>query len=1040
MKSYFVLLITALIPGFILGQKFTEWQDPEINQINRQPMHTSFFAYDSEQQALKGDMSATDSYLNLNGVWKFNWTKDADGRPDSFWNVTYNDKSWNEIEVPGMWETQGYGNPVYSGVGFEWKDSYGDHLKTPPLVPIKNNHVGSYRRSVKVPEKWRGKDVMIHLGPASSNIYLWVNGKFVGYSEDNKLEAEFDITPYVKYGKENIIAFQIFRWCDGSYLEDQDYLRFHGISRDSYLYARNSNRIDDLRVVAGLDSNYKDGHLKINLKNKGCHHIKLELKNANGKLAGSALIKGNGNQTAEICVDSPDKWSAEAPSLYTLLASAYGSSDELIEVIPIKVGFRTVEISGSQLLINGQPILIKGVNRHELDSENGYVVSKQRMEQDIQLMKKFNINAVRTSHYPNDAYWYELCDKYGLYMVAETNIESHGMGFKEKSLAHEPSFRKAHLERNMRNVQRNYNHPAIIMWSLGNECGNGDNFQACYDWIKKEDTSRPIHFEQAYETGTTSDIYCPMYPPFDKCIGYCENDGFAKPFIMCEYAHSMGNSLGDFRTYWELIRKYPKFQGGFIWDMVDQAFLMKKDDGKQIYGYDGDFSYLPTGDANYCVNGLFTPAREPNPQAHEVKYYYQNIWTTLAGGGNSIGICINNENFFRDLSAYRLKWELLKNGVSQLTGIIENLNVEAQKSKVIPLPIQKKDDGEEWILNVSYSLKSREGMLPPEYEVAKQQLPLSKRKDTYFASNKKDQPGNYSVLVNDMNKTHILINNNDVVYRFRKSDGFLDIFEYRGVQMMKNGTVLKPNFWRAPTDNDYGAKLHQRLAKWKDPELVLKSLKVDTVDGNIGVIAHYNMPSVHAHLIMKYDMNTDGSMTVTQRMVADTTKSVPMLFRFGMQLTMPKSFNQISYYGRGPVENYSNRNSNTDLGIYHQSVSEQFHPYVRPQETGTKTDIRWWCLYDSTGKGLRFISSAPFSASSLHYTIDTLDDGKEKQCRHSSELPEDDVTNMLIDYAQMGMTTVDSWSSIAEKSYQLPYRDYEFSFTMMPFNQFIKMD
>ncbi len=1040
MKSKIFILIIALIPGMIQSQKFTEWQDPEVNQLNREDMHTSFFAYGSESEALEGEMSASDAYINLNGLWKFHWTNDADGRPDSFWKENYNDKSWSEIEVPGMWETQGYGTPVYAGVGYEWKDTYGDHLKNPPVVPVKNNHVGSYRRSIKVPENWKGKDVIIHLGPASSNVYVWINGKFVGYSEDNKLEAEFNITPFVRYGNENLIAFQIFRWCDGSYLEDQDYLRFHGISRDSYLYSRNPNRIDDIRVVAGLKNNYEDGVLKINLKNKGCHHINIELKDAHDKLVGTSSIKGQGNQSVEINVDTPEKWSAETPTLYTLLATAYNSSDEVIEVIPIKVGFRTVEIYGSQLLINGKPILIKGINRHELDSENGYVVSKQQMEQDIQLMKKFNINAVRTSHYPNDSYWYDLCDKYGVYMVAETNIESHGMGFKEKSLAHEPSYRKAHLERNMRNVKRNFNHPAIIMWSLGNECGNGENFQVCYDWIKKEDPSRIVHFEQAYEMGSTSDIYCPMYPPFDRCINYCENKNYNKPFIMCEYAHSMGNSLGDFKTYWELIRKYPKFQGGFIWDMVDQSVLMTRRDGSLVYGYDGDFSYLPTGDANYCVNGLFNPQKTPNPQAYEVKYYYQNIWTTLSNTDSSIGICINNEHFFRDLSAYRMKWELLRNGISQMTGVVENLSVAPQESGFIHLPIRKIDDGEEWLLNISYLLKTREGMLPPDYEVAKQQLQLSQKMSTYCNQNKEYITDSHSIAVNDMNSTHILINNNDVVYRFRKSDGFLDILEYKGEQMMKNGTVLKPNFWRAPTDNDYGAKLHQRLNKWKNPKLVLKSLKVDTIYGNICVNASYDMPSVHAKLTLKYDMNTDGSMTVTQRMIADSTKSAPMLFRFGMQMTMSKSYDNVAYYGRGPYENYSNRNSNTDLGIYHQSVSEQFHPYVRPQENGTKTDIRWWNVYNSTGKGLRFVSDTPFSASALHYAIETLDDGNEKKCRHSSDLKEEDLTNLLIDYAQMGMTTVDSWSSIAEEPYRLPYKDYEFSFTIVPFNQYIKMD
>ncbi|MDE7166463.1 MAG: DUF4981 domain-containing protein [Bacteroidaceae bacterium] len=1037
MKKLIKLLLLMMITGeTVYGQHFTEWQDPSVNQINRYPMHTDFFAYKSVEDAVKNNREISSHYLDLNGIWKFHWSKDADGRPDTFWKENFNDKSWDDICVPGMWETQGYGMPVYAGCEYEWKDAYGRSRKTPPIVPVKDNHVGSYRKEITVPADWKGKEVIIHFGAASSNIYVWVNGKFVGYSEDNKLEAEFDITPFVKFGQENLVAFQVFRWCDGSYLEDQDYLRYHGISRNSYMYARNPKRIDNILVSAGLDKNYKNGVLSIDVANKGCHHINLDLLDEEGKHIVTYTINGKGRQKAIIDVPSPDKWSAETPVLYTLLATACEASGKVIEVVPVKVGFRTVEIVGSQLLVNGQPILIKGVNRHELDARGGYVVSRERMLQDIQLMKKMNVNAVRTCHYPNDAYWYDLCDQYGLYMVAETNIESHGMGFKEKSLAHDPAFRKAHLERNMRNVQRNFNHPAIILWSLGNECGNGENFQACYDWIKSVDSSRPIHFEQAYETGTTSDIYCPMYPPFDRCIRYCENPDYVKPFIMCEYAHAMGNSLGDFKTYWELIRKYPKFQGGFVWDMVDQAMAMRNSDGNWIYGYDGDFGYLPTGDANFCVNGLFNPDRSPNPHAYEVKYYYQNIWTSRVEG-NAGKIKIMNENFFRDLSAYRLKWELLQNGKVERTGIIEKLDVQPQASVIISLPIGDINDSEEWILNVSYLQKEREGVIPAGHEVAKQQLALTSYKHLFETSDSKSVSCSLPLEVNDLNITHILVRNHNVAFRFRKSDGLMDVFDVNGERMIKSGTVLKPNFWRAPTDNDYGAKLHKRLERWKDPDMRLRELKADTIGGRACVVAKYDMPAVYATLILQYDMAPDGSMVVTQRMIADTTRSAPMLFRFGMQLTMPKSFNRVAYYGRGPVENYSNRCGNANLGIYYQSVSEQFHPYVRPQENGTKTDVRWWNLYNEAGKGLQFIASSPFSASALHYSLETLDDGKEKRQRHSSELKEEELTNFLIDYAQMGMTGIDSWSSIAEPEYQLPYRNYEFVFKIIPLKEYI---
>lgn len=1042
MKSSLLIkaLLLLLLPVWVsaAGQTFTEWKTPAVNEINRRSMHTDYRVYPTLRAAVERDSIAGDAYLSLNGLWKFHWSENVDGRPEAFEKRGYNDKSWKSIPVPGMWEVYGYGKPVYAGVNFEWKGTYGNTFATPPTVPDKDNHAGSYRKVVTIPASWKGKDIFAHFGPASSNIYVWVNGKFVGYSEDNKLESEFDITPYAEPGKENIIAFQIFRWCDGSYLEDQDYLRYHGISRDSYLYARGKKRIDDIRVTPALDERYENGKLHVAVDNHGCSKIGLSLYDCEGKEVAASMIEGNGKREATLAVDSPDKWSAETPVLYTLVATGYDSAGKEVEAIPVNVGFRTVEICGSQLLVNGKPVLIKGVNRHELDAQSGYVVPRELMEEHIKLMKKNNINAVRTCHYPDDSYWYDLCDKYGIYMVAEANIESHGMGFKEKSLAHEPSYRKAHLERNMRNVQRNFNHPAVILWSLGNECGNGENFRACYDWIKKEDPSRPVHFEQAYETGSTSDIYCPMYPPFDRCINYCENEEYTKPFIMCEYAHAMGNSLGDFKTYWELIRKYPKFQGGFIWDMIDQAAVTVDGDGNRIFGYDGDLGYATTGDANYCVNGLFSPDGRPHPHTEEVKYFYQNILTSKAGDKPG-EIEIFNENFFKNLSDYRLEWELLENGVAVRTGVVDRLDVAPQCKKIISLPVGKIDDKAECLLNVRYVTKAKDGVLPAGHVAAREQIVLADGID-FFGKQPKSVREYRPLAVNDLNRSHIIISNDNAVFRFRKADGFMDIMDVNGMRVLKSGSMLKPNFWRAPTDNDFGAKLQNRLAKWKNPEFRLKELTADSLDGKAVVRALYDIPAVHASLSLEYTMEADGSLTVTQKMTADTTRREPMMFRFGMELTAPKSFDHIEYYGRGPHENYSNRNSSAPLGIYRQSVSEQFHPYLRPQETGTKTDVRWWTVYDRAGNGLKFVAPRPFSISTLHYALNTLDDGQYKSQRHSETLPEDNLTNILIDYAQMGMTGIDSWSSIAEPEYRLPYGDYEFTFRIEPVKIYLPCD
>ena len=971
--------------------------------------------------------------MSLNGRWKFYWVKDADARPEDFWRTDFNDKGWADFPVPGVWELHGYGVPVYSGVEFGWKGYEGRTFKKPPYVPTENNHIGSYRREVVIPAEWKGKDIIAHFGAVSSNMYLWVNGKFVGYSEDSRIEAEFDLTPYVKPGQKNLIAFQVFRWCDGSYLEDQDVFRYSGVSRDCYLYARNDRRIEDIRVTPDLDSRYSNGTLDIRLQVTGrSQAVSLVLLDAEGKKVCTEELRWTGRLQATMQVEQPAKWTAETPYLYTLMATLKDGT-AVREVVPVKVGFRKIEIRNSQLLVNGQPVLIKGVNRHEIGPDEGSYVSRERMLQDIQLMKQFNINAVRTCHYPDDPYWYELCDRYGLYMVAEANLESHGMGFKETTLAKEPSYKKAHLERNQRHVQRNFNHPCIILWSMGNECGNGANFEACYEWIKKEDPSRFIHFEQAYDTGSTTDVYCPMYPTYSRCIRYCEDESKTKPFIMCEYAHAMGNALGDFKNYWDLIRKYPKFQGGFIWEWVDLSPRWTGRNGEMIYGYDGDFEDYKTNDNNYSVKGLVSPDRRPNPHSYEVRYFYQNIWTT-AGDLSKGEIKIYNENFFRDLSAYALEWELLKNGKVMRSGTVEHIECGPQQTVSLNLDWGKTEGQGEWLLNVKYVQRDREGIIPPRHVVAKAQLALSPytAPDLSLAN---DTPHYVQAVVpdvNDRNLAYLIVEGEDFRIRFNKQTGFMERYVVDGTEFIKAGSALTPNFWRAPTDNDYGARLQEKYAVWKDPGLRLTSLKHEAQDGRIVVSAEYDMRHVGGKLSLTYTINNKGAVKVNQKMTADKGRRVSEMFRFGMQLVMPKAFEYVSYYGRGPVENYSNRNHCTDLGIYHQTVDEQFYPYIRPQENGTKTDIRWWTVADVRGIGLQFVGDAPFSASSLHYTIESLDEGPVKRQGHSQEVEKADLTNVLIDKVQMGLACIDSWGAVPEAEFRLPYTDYDFTFVMTP--------
>ena len=1038
MKKYVFLGLAGCALLSANAQTFKEWQDESVNEVNRAAMHTHFFAYENAEKAGSDVKENSKNFMSMNGSWKFFWVKNADQRPTDFWKVGYNDKGWDDMKVPAVWELNGYGDPIYVNIGYPWRNQYKNN---PPHVPTEKNHVGSYRREFVIPADWSGKDIVAHFGAVSSNMYLWVNGKFVGYSEDSKLEAEFDLTPYVKPGQKNLIAFQVFRWCDGSYFEDQDFFRYTGVARDCYLYARNKKRIDDIRVVPDLDAEYKSGSLTVNLSLKGNAAVSLELLDAANKTVATAEVKGAGKQSSVIRVDNPNKWTAETPYLYTLRATLK-EGNKVTEVVPLKVGFRKIELKNSQLLVNGQPVLFKGADRHEMDPDGGYVVSRERMIQDIQIMKKFNLNAVRTCHYPDDSFWYDLCDKYGIYVVAEANLESHGMGYDEATLAKVPSFKKTHLERNQRNVQRNYNHPSIIFWSLGNEAGYGPNFDAAYDWVKKEDPSRAVQYERSGYEGKT-DIHCPMYLNYKDCIKYCEDDSKTKPLIQCEYAHAMGNSEGGFKEYWDLVRKYPKYQGGFIWDFVDQSCRWTGKNGKMIYAYGGDFNRFDASDNNFCDNGLISPDRVPNPHMYEVGYFYQNIWTTAADlkAGE---LNVYNENFFRDLSAYALEWEVMKNGTVVRTGRVDNLNVAPQQTAKIKLDLGKTCACAEWLLNVKYVQKQREGLVPAGHIVAKDQLVLNEYKAPAMTLQNVTDMNIQTALprIDDANSQCVMIEGENFNIQFAKADGFMDKYMVDGLDMIKEGAKLTPNFWRAPTDNDLGAGLQQKYAVWKNPEFKLASLKSEMKDGLAVVSAEYEMPSVSAgtKLQLTYEINNRGAVKVNQKLVAEKGAKVSNIFRFGMQMVMPKSFENISYYGRGPVENYIDRKWATELGVYNQTVTDQFYAYIRPQENGNKTDIRWWKLLNEAGSGLQFVAEAPFSASALHYTIESLDSGWEKKQEHSNEVEPADLTNFLIDKVQMGLGCVDSWGAIPREEYMLPYGDYEFTFIMQPINNSIVIE
>ena len=1022
MKKLTIVLLAALSQCVAAhGQTFKEWLAPEVNAVNRAPMRAAHFAFAQNERAMHvQDKKTSANYLSLNGLWKFNWVKDATQRPTDFWKTDFNDKGWTYMRVPGMWELNGYGSPIYVNTGYAWRNQF---KSNPPEVPTENNHVGSYRRWITVPTAWKGKDIFVHFGSVTSNIYLWVNGKYVGYSEDSKLQADFNLTPYLQPGRPNLISFQVFRWCDGTYLEDQDFFRLSGVARETYLYARSKNRIDDLRVTPDLTDNYTNGQLNIDIKATTAAPIELTLADAQGKQVAQATAKGSGRTTMQI--EKPHKWTAETPYLYTLTARMKGSG----EFIPVKVGFRKVEIRNAQVLVNGQPVLFKGANRHELDPDGGYVVSAERMLQDVKLMKKLNINAVRTCHYPDDALWYDLCDQYGLYVVAEANIESHGMGYGEKTLAKNSRYAKAHMERDQRNVQRYFNHPSIIFWSLGNEAGYGPNFEATYEWTKREDPSRPVQYEQAGWKNKT-DVFCPMYYGYDGMEKYGSNPPSDKPLIQCEYAHAMGNSMGGFSKYWQQIRKYPNLQGGFIWDFVDQGVRLNSKDGKEYFAYGGDFNRFDASDGNFCVNGLVSPDRKPNPHAAEVAYYYQNVWTKpidIASGK----INVHNEHFFCNLDNLRLVWTLLKNGEPMRQGFIENLDVAPGKDAQLTIPYGETDKQHEWLLNLSYELKQAQGLLEAGHVAAREQLVVAQPTNLY--ADKRNQPTTATApTVADNDYNFLIVRGNGFEIEINKHTGMLTRYNVDGLNLIASDGKLAPNFWRAPTDNDYGAGLQREFVAWKAPEMKLEKLTHNVQNGAVVVTARLNMPALKATLTLNYTIDAQANISVTQTLATTKGEKMPGMFRFGMKMEMPAAFANIVYYGRGLAENYADRKDAAFIGRYQQTVDQQFYPYIRPQETGTKSDIRFWKQLNNAGNGLELTSNKAFSASALRYTIEGLDGGWHKQNTHSPLVEQAPFITLCFDEVQQGLACENSWGARPQAQYMVPYADRSFAFTIRP--------
>ena len=1020
------------------------WLNEKINEENRMPMHASYNVYENESLAKLGDWKQSKNYLNLNGDWKFKYVESPSELPQGFEKNNFNDGAWDVFKIPANWDVNGYGYPVYTNTTYDFANLI---QVNPPKVPTTYNPVGIYRRSITIDENWFKKDVLLHVGAAKSNLTVWVNGRYVGYGEDGKLPQEFKLNTFLKQGK-NTIVLKVMKWSDGSYLECQDFWRMSGITRDTYLYARNKTHLVDYEIVPNLDETYTDGILKVSTKfsdfvKKNGYSLEVQLKDDHTIIASKAykINESTKNTSFKFEVKNPKKWTAETPNLYQLYFILKNKRNQVVEVIPQRVGFRKIEIKGGQLLVNGKAIYIKGVNRQETDPNTGQTISRARMEEDVKLLKEYNMNALRMSHYPNDEYFYELCDKYGIYLVDEANLESHGIGYETtKTLGNKPNWELAHLQRIKRMVERDKNHPSIILWSMGNEGGNGYNFYRAYSWLKDRDPSRPIQYERASIGGWEgtdlkydwdSDIINPQYSAPNSMKAYIKaNPNPERPYILSEYAHAMGNSMGNFKDYWDVFRANKNFQGGFIWDMIDQSIYKKRDDGSVIFAYGGDFGPKDVpSDNNFLNNGVFNPERKPNPHAFEAKNVLQNILTSWSDKEN-ISIKVFNEFFFKDLSNVQLNWQLVLDGVNDIEGTVTSLDIEPQTAKIYTLPFNLNNKQfQEAFVNIGYTLKEDEPLLSKGFEIAKEQLHL------------KGHWKNNMILTSAVNmdvkkaKNTIVFKSDKTAITFDKKTGFISGYTFNNQPILKEGYQLRPNFWRAPNDNDMGANLQKKLIAWKqatENPILINWEYSNTKDNTINVVAVYSLPQLFSELIINYEINSHGEILIKATLNIDKAKETPMLPRFGMEMILPKNFEIISYYGKGPFENYIDRNYSSKVGLYNQTVSQQFYPYIRPQETGNKTGVRWFNLSNDNSIEINIQSDHLLSITALHYLTEDLDDGLEKKQNHPEDLKQRDVTSLKIDYKQMGVGGINSWYELPMETYSLKAKSYQYQFKITP--------
>nr|WP_314559346.1 glycoside hydrolase family 2 TIM barrel-domain containing protein [uncultured Capnocytophaga sp.] len=1032
MKKYF-LIITSLLAGSVLKAQQLDsiFENPALQEINRLPMRASYFPYESVQKAQEANADKSARFVSLNGLWSFLWKEDYRELPTDFYKTDFKEDQWKKIPVPANWEVEGYGVPIYVNASYEFNQKN----PTPPDIPddMKQNG-GVYRKTFTLPATWQDEKVFLHLGAVKSAFKLYVNGKFVGVGKDSKLASEFDITPYVVAGK-NLIAMEVRRWTDASYLECQDMWRFSGISRDCYLYMRPKIHFYDLSIQSGLDKSYSNGKLSVQAEvwnssiiDASKYKVELSLYDNTEliyqqKKETAGLKKAFGKTELQFVAELPQikQWSAETPYLYRLQMVLYDAKGEVKEVVNRQVGFRSIEIDGANILVNGKRVLFKGVNRHETDPYTGQVVSRETMEDDVKQLKALNFNAVRTSHYPNDPYFYDLCDKYGVYVMDEANVESHGMHYElERTLGNDPVWEYAHLIRMERMVKRDKNHPSILFWSLGNESGNGWNFYKGYQHVKGLDPSRPIHYELAHYDWNT-DIESRMYRHIPFLTEYALSK-HTKPFLQCEYAHAMGNSVGNFQEYWDVYETYPKLQGGFIWDFIDQGIYKTLPNGKKILTYGGDYGDKDTpSDNNFLINGVIASDRTWHPHAYEVRKVQQEIAFQYVNNQ----LKLRNKHFFKDLSNYEVSWKLLKEGVAVQTGNIANLVVLPQTEATFALPALKTDDKAEYVLQCTASLKQDEGLLKKGTQLAFAEFLL-----TAYQAPK--TTADATVIEVEDTDDYVLLRNKNYTAKIDKQTGKWVSFNVKKEELFAP-EGLEVNLWRPGTDNDFGAGLPKRLENLQNADSQATRVRVEVeklITGEVKV-------SLHKQLV-------DGTIDYTQELVFEgkpvvtvTNKFTPLkegnnlTFKIGNHLTL-KSFDRIQWYGRGPWESYWDRKTSSLVGLYEGSIQQQFYPYVRPQETGNKADVRWAKLSKKRGVSLTVQSTGTLlNVNALPYSPAQLYPGVKKGQTHAGELTADKYTHLDIDLQQLGLGGDNSWGSLPMPQYLLYlYKPYSYSYRL----------